>query len=205
MPAPLTDRQQTVLDAIVAHQRAHGAPPTLTELALRLSIHVNAVRKHVAALAARGALSVHAGQARGIRLPDAQAGKSAAPPFSLPILGRVAAGVPIESHPEFEGEFAIDPAAFSPRPHYLLRVRGDSMREDGILDGDLIAVRQGPEALHGQTVVARVDGALTVKRLELTPGRIRLLPSNPEYAPIEVRPEQDFAIEGRYCGLVRRA
>lgn len=202
MHPALTDRQQTVLDAISAHQRAHGAPPTLSELALRLGVHVNAARKHVAALAARGALSVHPGQARGIRLADA--GRAAAP-FSLPILGRVAAGVPIESHPELEGEFAIDPGAFSPRPDYLLRVRGDSMREDGILDGDLIAVRQSPEALHGQTVVARIDGALTVKRLELKSGRIRLLPRNPEYAPIEVHPEQDFAIEGRYCGLVRRA
>lgn len=204
MPTPLTERQKAVLDVIAAHQRAHGAPPTLTELALRLRIHVNAVRKHVAALAARGALSVRAGQARGIRLPDAPS-RTVEAPFSLPILGRVAAGLPIESHPELEGEFAIDPAAFSPRPDYLLRVRGDSMREDGILDADLIAVRQGPEALHGQTVIARIDGALTVKRLDLAPGRIRLLPRNPEYASIEVHPEQDFAIEGRYCGLVRRA
>lgn len=203
MRPALTDRQQTVLDAIAAHLRAHGVPPTLTELASRLDIHVNAVRKHVAALAARGALSVHPGQARGIRLADGIGDKAAA--FSLPILGRVAAGAPIESHPDLEGEVAIDPATFSPRPHYLLRVRGDSMREDGILDGDLLAVHQTAQALHGQTVVARVDGALTVKRLDLAGGRIRLLPRNPEYAPIEVRPGQDFAIEGRYCGLVRRA
>lgn len=203
MRPALTDRQQTVLDAIAAHQRASGAPPTLTELAQRLAIHVNAVRKHVAALAARGALSVHPGQARGIRLADTIGGKAAA--FSLPILGRVAAGIPIDSQPDHEGEIGIDPAAFSPRPHYLLRVRGDSMREDGILDGDLLAVHQTAQALHGQTVVARVDGALTVKRLDLGAGRIRLLPRNPDYAPIEIRPGQDFAIEGRYCGLVRRA
>ena len=204
MHRTLTDRQQAVLDAIAAHQRAHGAPPTLTELALRLGIQVNAARKHVAALAARGALSVHPGQARGIRLADAADGR-AAPPWSLPILGRVAAGAPIESHPDLEGEIGIDPAAFSPRPHYLLRVRGDSMREDGILDGDLIAVRRQADARSGQTVVARVDGALTVKRLDLAGGRIRLLPRNPDYAPIEVRAGQDFAIEGLWCGLVRRA
>ena len=102
-----------------------------------------------------------------------------------------------------ERVLGFDPALFSPRPDYLLRVRGDSMREEGILDGDLVAVQRRADARNGQVVVARLDEELTIKRLELARGRVRLLPRNPDYAPIEVRPGQDFAIEGLYCGLVR--
>ncbi|TWH05126.1 repressor LexA [Pseudoxanthomonas taiwanensis J19] len=98
----------------------------------------------------------------------------------------------------------LDRRLFSPRPDYLLRVQGDSMIEDGILDGDLVGVHRTPEARDGQTVVARVDGELTIKRLQRGADRIRLLPRNPAHAPIEVHPGQDFAIEGVYCGLVRR-
>ncbi|MBP6797559.1 MAG: repressor LexA, partial [Luteimonas sp.] len=98
----------------------------------------------------------------------------------------------------------LDRALFSDKPDYLLKVKGDSMRDDGIFDGDLVAVKRASEARNGQVVVARVDGEITIKRLERSKARIRLLPRNPEHVPIEVRAGQDFAIEGVYCGLVRR-
>ena len=107
-------------------------------------------------------------------------------------------------HADADGQLWLDRRLFSPRPDYLLRVQGDSMIDDGIVDGDLVGVQRTPEARDGQTVVARVDGELTIKRLQHARGRILLLPRNRAYAPIEVGPGQDFAIEGVYCGLLRR-
>jgi repressor LexA len=121
------------------------------------------------------------------------------------VLGRVAAGEPIGADIGSEREVRIDRSLFSTTPDYLLRVQGDSMRDDGILDGDLVAVHRTADARDGQTVVARIDGEITIKRLEDRDGRLRLLPRNPAHAPIEVRPGQDFAIEGIYCGLIREA
>ncbi len=124
----------------------------------------------------------------------------------LPIRGRVAAGSPIGPASEEEApHLVLDRALFSRTPHYLLRVQGDSMQEEGILDGDLIAVHHTPVAEHGEIVVARLDNEFTVKRLNCEPGRVLLLPHNADYAPLEVLPTADFAIEGLYCGLVRRA
>ena len=127
--------------------------------------------------------------------------------LSLPVLGRVAAGAPIGADAGgdagVERVLGFDPALFSPRPDYLLRVHGDSMRDEGILDGDLVAVQRRGDARSGQVVVARLDDELTIKRLQLSRARIRLLPRNPDYAPIEVQAGQDFAIAGLYCGLVR--
>lgn len=126
------------------------------------------------------------------------------PLAGVAVLGRVAAGPPIGAGGEVEGYVLLDPTLFHPTPDYLLRVRGDSMRDGGILDGDLIAVRRTAEAISGQTVVARIDGELTVKRLEILDGRLRLLARNPDYPPIEITPEvDDFAIEGLLIGLVR--
>ena len=121
----------------------------------------------------------------------------------LPILGRVAAGAPIGADAGIERHVLLDRALFSTKPDYLLRVKGDSMRDDGIFDGDLVAVHRTREARNGQVVVARIDGEITIKRFEQTRSRIRLLPRNPDYAPIVVEPGSDFAIEGLYCGLVR--
>ena len=123
----------------------------------------------------------------------------------LPVLGRVAAGAPIGSGagPVAEDYVLLDRVFFSPSPDYLLKVKGDSMREEGIFDGDLIGVHRTADARSGQIVVARVDDEITVKLLKLGADRVRLLPRNPDYAPIEVGPDQDFAIEGLYCGLVR--
>ena len=123
----------------------------------------------------------------------------------MPIIGRVAAGAPILAQQHVEESCQINPAFFQPKADYLLRVRGMSMRDAGILDGDLIAVHRNSEARNGQIVVARIDGEITVKRLQRKRDRLLLLPRNPDYAPIEVPPDADFAIEGLYCGLVRRA
>jgi repressor LexA len=122
----------------------------------------------------------------------------------LAVLGRVAAGTPIGADTGLHQRLWLDRKLFSPTPDYLLKVQGDSMRDDGILDGDLVGVKRGSDARDGQTVVARIDGELTIKRLQRNARRLRLLPRNPAHAPIEIQRGQDFAIEGVYCGLVRR-
>ena len=131
------------------------------------------------------------------------ASAAAADILELPVLGQVAAGVPIGADIGSDQMVLMDRAFFSPAPDYLLRVRGDSMRDEGIFDGDLIGVHRTADARSGQIVIARIDDEITVKLLKVGKDRIRLLPRNPDYAPIEVAPGQDFAIEGLYCGLVR--
>ena len=142
-----------------------------------------------------------AGQARGIRPAGMRA---RADLLRVPVLGRVAAGSPIGADAGLADTLTLDVRLFSAAPDYLLRVQGNSMIEDGILDGDLVGVKRTPEARDGQTVVARLDGELTIKRLSRSVDALRLLPRNPAYAPIEVEPGQDFAVEGVFCGLVRR-
>ena len=207
----LTERQQAILGFVRERIQADGLPPTWAEIAGAFGFRqTRAAQKHLQAIAAKGYLTLLPGKARGIRLEahrDFPRSRRGDAQLSLPVLGRVAAGAPIGADAGGDGGvervLAFDPALFSPQPDYLLRVQGDSMREEGILDGDLVAVRRGNDARNGQVVVARLDEELTIKRLELARGRIRLLPRNPGYAPIEVQPGQDFAIEGRYCGLVR--
>ena len=200
---PLTDRQQSVLDFVADHLRHEGVPPTVAEIARNFGIHDNAAHKHLRSLGNKGALTLLPGKARGIRLPSSRSRRPDT--LSLPILGRVAAGVPISAQADFEGQMLFDRAAFFPRPDYLLRVKGDSMRDDGIFDGDLIAVHRTNTADSGQIVVARIDGEITVKRLQRNKTQLRLLPRNPDFTPIDVPRDADFAIEGLYCGLVRRA
>ena len=200
----LTDRQRAVLDFVTGHVQAEGLPPTVAEVATAFDINVNAAHKHLIALDSKGALTLLPGKARGLRLKTVP--RSRRPDtMSLPILGRVAAGRPIGADPGFEGQRLFDRSTFFPMPDYLLRVKGDSMTGDGIFDGDLIAVKRAATADPGAIVVARLDGEITVKRLQVSRGRIRLLPRNPDYAPIEVAKDADFAIEGLYCGLVRSA
>jgi repressor LexA len=209
-PAPdLTDRQRAVLDYIQAQTASEGLPPTLQQIADAFGFRqACAAHKHVRRLQAAGYLSVRPHEARGIRLGAGGAGRSLQKAregrLSLPILGRVAAGVPIGADAGVERQVLLDRTLFSSRPDYLLRVHGDSMRDDGIFDGDLVAVQRSREARNGQVVVARVEGEITIKRFEQNPARIRLLPRNPDYAPILVAPGSDFAIEGLYCGLVRQ-
>ncbi|MFT3806748.1 transcriptional repressor LexA [Arenimonas sp.] len=205
---PLTARQQAVLDFVASRIREHGSAPTLAEIAEAFGFsQARSAQQHLQALEAKGHLRLLPGKARGIRLTRAI--PDAADLLALPILGRVAAGRPIGADAPtdayVEGQRLYDRATFFPQPDYLLRVKGDSMIGDGILDGDLIAVKRMPVAESGQIVVARVDGEITVKRLQRTKTGIRLLPRNPDHAPIEIPRDADFAIEGLYCGLVRSA
>lgn len=197
----LTPNQRRVLDCIRAHFESHDCAPTLREIteALGLSSHSSA-QDYVEALVRKGALE-RLPQHRGLRLVERSRAPAAT---SLPLVGRVAAGSPILAAENVEAQYALDPSLF-PRADYLLRVVGSSMRDAGILDGDLIAVRRSAEAADGRIVVARLDDEVTVKRLERRGGRVRLLPANPDFAPIEVDPQRHaFAIEGLYVGLLRR-
>ncbi|MDE2314899.1 MAG: transcriptional repressor LexA [Xanthomonadaceae bacterium] len=196
----LSSRRAAILTFIRERVTEHGQPPSLAEIAEAGGLASRgAARKHVLALAEAGLIEVAPGQARGIR----PTGSRTALP-QVPVLGRVAAGTPIGADAGLVDTLSLDARLFSPRPDYLLRVQGDSMIGDGILDGDLVGVHRTPEARDGQLVVARLEGELTIKRLARGKGGIRLLPRNPAYAPIEVRRGQDFAIEGVFCGLVRR-
>jgi len=198
----LSPRRAAVLTFIRERVSGQGQPPSLAEIAEAAGLASRgAARKHVLALAEAGLIEVASGQARGIRPAGLRTRTSL---LQVPVLGRVAAGPPIDADAGLVDTLALDARLFSARPDYLLRVQGDSMIEDGILDGDLVGVRRTPEARDGQVVVARLEGELTIKRLARGKGGIRLLPRNPAYAPIEVRRGQDFAIEGVFCGLVRR-
>ncbi|WP_132999408.1 transcriptional repressor LexA [Luteimonas arsenica] len=228
----LTDTQQAILALIAERIAEEGMPPSQAEIARAFGFSsVRAAQYHLEALEAAGAIERVPGRARGIRVlrapepPQAALGfddaaiaggmpagsaaaANAADVLELPVLGQVAAGLPIGAHapdgmPGSDQMVLMDRAFFSPAPDYLLRVRGDSMRDEGIFDGDLIGVHRTADARSGQIVIARIDDEITVKLLKVGKDRIRLLPRNPDYAPIEVLPDQDFAIEGLYCGLVR--
>lgn len=208
MTDDLTDRQRAVLGFIQSHTAEEGMPPTLQQIADAFGFaQACAAHKHVRRLEQAGYLSVLPNEARGIRLADGRGRRARLrlndDRLSLPVLGRVAAGAPIGADAGVERHVMLDRALFSVKPDYLLRVKGNSMRDDGIFDGDLVAVKRSREARNGQVVVARIDGEITIKRFEQTKTRIRLLPRNPDYAPIVVPPHSDFAIEGLYCGLVR--
>jgi repressor LexA len=198
----LSPRRAAVLAFVRDRVAGRGQPPTLAEIAAACGLASRgAARKHVLALAEAGLVELSAGQARGVR-PAGMRSRSDL--LRVPLLGRVAAGVPIGADAGLRDSFTLDARLFSPTPDYLLQVEGDSMIEDGILDGDLVGVRRALDARNGQVVVARVDGELTIKRLQRSAEAIRLLPRNPAYAPIELAPGQEFAIEGVFCGLVRR-
>ncbi len=208
----LTDTQQAILALIAERIETDGVPPSQTEIARAFGFKgVRAAQYHLEALEQAGAIRRVPGQARGIRLVHpVEAPISALAPVAspddalrLPILGRVAAGAPIGADAGADDYVLMDRAFFAPAPDYLLRVKGDSMRDEGIFDGDLIGVHRTRDARSGQIVIARIDDEITVKLLKIGKDRIRLLPRNPDYAPIEVQPDQDFAIEGLYCGLVR--
>ena len=208
----LTDTQQAILELIAERIEAEGVPPSQTEIARAFGFSsVRAAQYHLEALESAGAIERVPGRARGIRLtrPVATAQRPLDLPsgnddaLRLPVLGQVAAGLPIGADIGSDDFVVLDRVLFSPAPDYLLKVKGDSMIDEGIFDGDLIGVHRTRDARSGQIVVARVDDAITVKLLKIGKDRIRLLPRNPDHAPIEVLPDQDFAIEGLYCGLVR--
>jgi repressor LexA len=205
-PRALTARQQQILDWIRAHMEASGMPPTRAEIAAGLGFSTpSSAEDHLQALARKGAIELLPGASRGLRLKDAAAWPAQA---TLPLIGRVAAGQPILAVENIEARHRVDPALFSPRADYLLRVRGESMRDAGILDGDLLAVHRTQEARNGQIVVARITSAsgddVTVKRLRRRGHDVLLLPANGAFEPIVVDPRHTpFAIEGVAVGLVR--
>lgn len=196
----LTARQQEVLDLIKRSIDETGYPPTRAEIAQELGFRsANAAEEHLKALARKGAIEMVAGASRGIRLPESETG--------LPLVGRVAAGNPILAEENIEEYCNIPADFFHPNAHYLLRVHGMSMKNIGILDGDLLAVHRTEEARTGDVVVARIDDDVTVKRFEHRRGSstVRLHPENEDFDVIEVDlREQQFAIEGLSVGVMRR-
>ncbi|PJK08124.1 repressor LexA [Lysobacteraceae bacterium NML120232] len=208
----LTDTQEAILAYIAERIAVDGFPPSQTEIARAFGFKgVRAAQYHLEALEAAGAIERRPGVARSLRILRPGALPQAIQPLTaldenaiqLPVLGQVAAGLPIGADIGSDQVLILDRVLFSPKPDYLLKVKGDSMIDEGIFDGDLIGVHRTPDARNGQIVVARIDEEITVKLFKKTHDRIRLLPRNPDYAPIEVLPGQDFAIEGLYCGLVR--
>jgi repressor LexA len=199
----LTARQQQVLDLIQRHIQQTGHPPTRSEIAQALGFRsLNAAEDHLKALERKGAVALQRGASRGIRVLQGLTVEE-----GLPVVGRVAAGCPILAQEHVEQHYRIDAAMFHPAADYLLRVSGMSMREAGILDGDLLAVHRTPEASNGQIVVARLDDEVTVKRW-YRDGRkrhqVQLRPENADFEPIEVDlREQDLVIEGLGVGVIR--
>ena len=194
----LTSRQQQILDFIRNTLEVMGAPPTRAEISNAFGFaSPNAAEDHLKALAKKGVITLEPGSARGIRLVEQ---------LGLPLIGRVAAGSPILAVENVDGRYAMDPGMFSPRADFLLKVRGVSMINIGIHDGDLLAVHKTNEARDGQIVVARVDDEVTVKRLKREKNAIYLFAENADYSPIIVEPEKnDFSIEGVAVGLIRGA
>ena len=192
----LTPRQTQVLDLIRQFMAEQGYPPTRAEIATALGFRsANAAEEHLKALARKGVVELFPGASRGIRLTE---------PDGLPVVGRVAAGSPILAEEHIEDHYPLDAGLFHPRAHYLLRVRGLSMRDAGILDGDLLAVHSTREARNGQIVVARLDDEVTVKRFRRRGQRVQLLPENPDFDPIEVDlRHQPLVIEGLGVGILR--
>ena len=195
----LTDKQQKILDFIREAIRSSGFPPTRSEIQAAFGFRSpNAAEDHLRKLERRNAIEILPGIARGIRLKDSSFSSG------LPLIGRVAAGSPILAESHIEKHVQIDAGLFKPRADYLLRVRGLSMRDAGILDGDLLAVHAASEARSGQVVVARLHDEVTVKRLRRRGGSVELLPENPDFAPIVVDTRREnFAIEGLVVGLIR--
>jgi repressor LexA len=207
---PLTARQQEILTLIQQHIAQTGFPPTRAEIAQQLGFRsANAAEEHLQALAHKGMIELSSGTSRGIRLrslPDASGdpGHAVRVALTLPLIGRVAAGHPILAQEHIEAHYALDPDLFASRPDYLLKVRGLSMRDAGILDGDLLAVRRTTEVRNGQIAVVRLEEEVTVKRWRRSGHRIELLPENPDFRPIVIDDRSaPFTVEGIGVGLVR--
>ncbi|MCC5858141.1 MAG: transcriptional repressor LexA [Ectothiorhodospiraceae bacterium] len=198
----LTPRQTEILRFIKDFINDHGFPPTRADINRGLGFRSpNAAESHLRALERKGALELQAGSSRGIRLLD-QDGDTESE--GLPIIGQVAAGSPLLAEEHIRGRCRVDTALFKPRADYLLTVRGMSMRDAGILDGDLLAVHSTREARNGQIVVARLHDEVTVKRFRKEGSRVWLLPENPDFEPIEVDLRREpLVIEGLGVGLIR--
>ena len=196
----LTPRQKEILELIQSFIAEYGMPPTRADIARELGFKsANAAEEHLRALQKKGVLELVPGASRGIQLKD-----SLREQMGLPLVGKVAAGSPILAEEHIETHYTIDPALFNPKPHYLLRVHGMSMKDAGILDGDLVAVHRTPEVRSRQIVVARVEDEVTVKRYRQDGSLVWLLPENEEFEPIQVDlNEQSMVIEGVVVGVIR--
>lgn len=199
----LTARQQQVLAFIKEYMDSNGYPPTRVDIAKTLGFKSpNAAEDHLRALARKGAIEMIPGASRGIRLPESD---SEASDDQLPVIGRVAAGAPILALENIEDHCRISPDFFTPRADYLLRVNGESMKDIGIMDGDLLAVHRTSEARNGQVVVARIGEEVTVKRFQRQGRKVSLIAENPDFRPIEIDlAEQELTIEGLSVGVIRR-
>jgi repressor LexA len=212
----LTARQEQILGLIRDAIENTGFPPTRAEIAQSLGFRsANAAEEHLQALARKGVIEISRGTSRGIRLtdnahdkPGSRTAAATAPAgilqLNLPLLGMVAAGSPILAQEHVTANYTVDPSLFRSRPDFLLKVRGMSMRDAGIMDGDLLAVKKADSAKNGQIVVARLGDDVTVKRYRKSGSVIELLPENPDFEPIQVQPGRDeFALEGVAVGLLR--
>jgi len=206
----LTARQQQVFELIQRAIDRTGFPPTRAEIAAELGFSsANSAEEHLRALARKGVIELAAGASRGIRLISTEDAPHQftlphASIMQLPLVGRVAAGSPILAQEHISQTYTCDPALFSAKPDYLLKVRGLSMRDAGIFDGDLLAVQKRNEAKDGQIVVARLGDDVTVKRWKRHPGGVELIAENPDYENIFVKSgSTDFALEGIAVGLIR--
>jgi repressor LexA len=197
----LTPRQTQILRLIQSHLSESGMPPTRAEIARELGFRsANAAEEHLRALQRKGVIDLIPGASRGIQLKDTLREQ-----LGLPLIGRVAAGRPILAEEHVEGRYQIDPQLFQPRPHYLLKVSGMSMRDAGILDGDLVAVHRTPDVRNRQIVVARLENEVTVKRYRQEGTIVWLLPENSDFEPIRVDLKSEaLIIEGVVVGVLRR-
>ena len=201
---PLTDRQSEILKLVRDLTESSGFPPTRAEIAEKMGFRsVNAAEQHLRALEKKGALEILQGASRGLRVKD-KASSRLGRLMDLPVVGRVAAGSPMLAEEHLQGRYQVDPNLFTPRADYLLRVRGMSRRDAGILEGDLLAVHRTQEARTGQVVVARLADEVTVKRFRRKGHSVQLVAENPEFAPIEVDLRRDaLTIEGVAVGVIR--
>jgi repressor LexA len=201
----LTDRQSEILKLIRELTEISGYPPTRAEIAERMGFRsVNAAEQHLRALEKKGAIDIASGSSRGIKVRDAKPSGRMGRLLELPVVGRVAAGSPILAEEHLQGTYQVDPNLFTPRADYLLRVRGLSMRDAGILEGDLLAVHRTEDARNGQIVIARLADEVTVKRLRRRGHSVQLLAENPDFEPIEVDLRRDsMTIEGVAVGVIR--
>jgi len=215
-PVKLTDRQQQILDLIQSAIARTGAPPTRAEIATELGFKsANAAEEHLQALARKGVIELVSGTSRGIRLKsdalrsinESRIKQYSLPlglaQLALPLIGRVAAGSPILAQEHVDQTYYVENSLFQRKPDYLLKVRGMSMRDAGIMDGDLLAVQATKDAKNGQIVVARLGDEVTVKRFRRNKHLIELHPENPDYQTIVVEPGEPFEIEGLAVGLIR--
>lgn len=213
----LTTRQQQILDLIQNAIASTGSPPTRAEIATELGFKsANAAEEHLQALARKGMIELVSGTSRGIRIkrnvlnainesrhPLLQPSDPSHTQLNLPLIGRVAAGFPILAQEHIQQTYNVESSLFQRKPDYLLKVRGMSMRDIGIMDGDLLAVQATHEARNGQIVVARLGDEVTVKRFQRRHDLIELLPENPDYPTLVVKPGEPFEIEGLAVGLIR--